>query len=607
MFRRLLRCALVGFLSVGAAIAHAQTQSAAEPKVFKYAFPIAETGFDPAQISDLYSRAVAASIFESLFTWDYLARPAVMVPNLASALPEISADFKTFTVKIKPGVYFSDDPAFKGQKREVTAQDFVYSFKRHYDPKWKSYAITSLLVNKVVGLNELRSETIKNKVPFPYDKEVEGVRALDRYTLQFKLEESSPRFHTSFSDPSLFGVVAREVVETYGDKIMEHPVGTGPFKLGQWKRSSRIVLERSPSYREVLFDGTPSVDDITAQEILLRHKGKRLPMVDRVEIAVVEEQQPRWLAFLNAEHDFLERLPNDFANIAIPNNLLAPNLAKQGIKMVRTPLPDITITYFNMEDPIVGGYTPDRVALRRAISLAYNTEEEIRLARRNQAIPAHAPIAPLTTGYDPKFKSEMSEFSRARAKALLDMFGYVDKNGDGWRDMPDGSPILLRYATQPDQASRQLNELWKKNMDAVGLRLEFQIAKWPDQLKQARAGKLQMWGLGFQAVGPDPDTFIQLLYGPAKGEGNLSRFDMPRYNALYEKQKSLPDGPERLALINEAKKIMVAHMPYKAGAHRISTDLMHPWVYGYKRHPFLREFFKFIDVDPVKQAAGANK
>jgi ABC-type transport system substrate-binding protein len=607
MLLRLAQIALACCLTVVAAISEAQPANGGTQKVFKYAFPIAETGFDPAQISDLYSRAVAASIFESLFTWDYLARPAVMVPNLASAMPEISPDFKTFTFKIRPGVYFADDPAFKGQKREVTAQDFVYSFKRHYDPKWKSYAITSLLVNKVAGLNQLRSDAVKNKTPFPYDKEVEGVRALDRYTLQFKLEESSPRFHASFSDPSLFGVVAREVVEMYGDKIMEHPVGTGPFKLGQWKRSSRIVLERSPSYREVLFDGTPPADDPAAQEILARHKGKRLPLIDRVEIAVVEEQQPRWLAFLNAEHDFLERLPNDFANIAIPNNQLAPNLVKQGIKMVRTPLPDITITYFNLEDPIVGGYTPDKVALRRAISLAYNTEEEIRLARRNQAIPAHAPIAPLTTGYDPKFKSEMSEFSRARAKALLDMFGYVDKDGDGWRDMPDGSPILLRYATQPDQNSRQLNELWKKNMDAVGLRLEFQIAKWPDQLKQARAGKLQMWGLGFQAVGPDPDTFIQLLYGPAKGEGNLSRFDMPQYNALYEKQKSLPDGPERLALIDEAKKIMVAYMPYKAGAHRISTDLMHPWVYGYKRHPFLREFFKFVDVDPVQQAAGVKK
>jgi ABC-type transport system substrate-binding protein len=368
-----------------------------------------------------------------------------------------------------------------------------------------------------------------------------------------------------------------------------------------------MVLERSPSYREVLFDGQPAADDKLAQEILARNKGKRLPLVDRVEISVIEEQQPRWLAFLNAEHDFIERLPNDFANIAIPNNQLAPNLVKRGIKMERTPLPDITITYFNIEDPIVGGYTPDRVALRRAISLAYNTEEEIRLARRNQAIPAHAPIAPMTTGYDPKFRSEMSEFSRARAKALLDMFGYVDKNGDGWRDMPDGSPLLLRYATQPDQNSRQLNELWKKNMDAVGLRMEFQIAKWPDQLKQARAGKLQMWGLGFSATSPDPDTFIQLLYGPAKGEGNFSRFDKADFNALYEKQKSLPDGPERLELIDQAKKIMVAYMPYKAGAHRIATDLMHPWVYGFMRHPFQREFFKFVDVDTAKRATVAQR
>jgi ABC-type transport system substrate-binding protein len=607
MLLRFFRLLVLGAATAASTLAIAQPAQNGPTKVFRYAFPIAETGFDPAQISDLYSRTVAAGIFESLLGWDYLARPPKAIPVLAADMPEISPDFKTFTFKIRPGIYFADDAAFKGQKREVTAQDFVYSFKRHYDPKFKSFTITSLLVNRVVGLNQLRSDVIKNKTPFPYDQEVEGVRALDRYTLQFKLEEASPRFHLSFTDPSLFGVVAREVVEAYSDKIMEHPVGTGAFKLSAWKRSSRIVLERNPGFREQLFNGEPPADDKAAQEILARYKGKRLPLVDRVEISVIEEQQPRWLAFLNAEHDFLERLPNDFANIAIPNNKLAPNLARQGIKMERTPLPDITITYFNIEDPIVGGYTPDKVALRRAISLAYNSEEEIRLARRNQAILAHAPIAPMTTGYNPKFVSEMSEFSRPRAKALLDMFGYVDKNGDGWRDMPDGSPLILRYATQPDQNSRQLNELWKKNMDAVGIRVEFQIAKWPDQLKQARAGKLQMWALGFSATGPDPDTFIQLLYGPAKGENNLSRFDMPEYNALYEKQKTLPDGPERQALIEQAKKIMVAYMPYKAGAHRIATDLMHPWVFGFTRHPFQRELFKFVDVDPAQQAQGSRK
>jgi ABC-type transport system substrate-binding protein len=596
-------------LSLAAACLGAAAQSSPAPaesgkKVIRYAFEVGETGFDPANISDLYSRIVAAGIYESLYTWDYLARPAKLVPALADGEPVISPDFREFTFKLKKGVMFAPHPAFGGKEREVTAEDVVYSFKRHYDPANKSFAFAGLETLKVLGLGELRSKAIKDKKPFDYDTPVEGAQALDRYTVRFKLGVATPRFQGTFSDPSLFGVVAREVIEK-GGKPMENPWGTGPFKLvkEEWRRSSKIVLERNPAFREVLFDGEPAADDPIAQAILQKHKGKRLPLVDRVEISIIEEDQPRWLAFLNNEHDFLERLPNNFANVAIPNNQLAPNLAKRGIQMARVPLPDMTVTYFNYEDPVVGGLDPARVALRRAIALAYDSVEEIRLVRRNQAIPAHAPIAPMTTGWTKDFRSEMGQFDRARAKALLDTYGYVDKDGDGWRDLPDGKPFTLMYATQPDQRSRQLNELWKKNMSAVGLRMEFVIAKWPDQLKQARAGKLQMWGLGFSATGPDPDTFFQGLYGPAKGENNLSRFDMAAYNEMYEKQKTLPDGPERLALLNEMRKIMIAYMPYKAGTHRIATDMWHPQVIGYMRHPFLRHWFTYVDIDPAGQKA----
>lgn len=596
-------------LSLAAACLGAAAQPSPAPaesgkKVIRYAFEVGETGFDPANISDLYSRIVAAGIYESLYTWDYLARPAKLVPALADGEPVISPDFREFTFKLKKGVMFAPHPAFGGKEREVTAEDVVYSFKRHYDPANKSFAFAGLETLKVLGLGELRSKAIKDKKPFDYDTPVEGAQALDRYTVRFKLGVATPRFQGTFSDPSLFGVVAREVIEK-GGKPMENPWGTGPFKLvkEEWRRSSKIVLERNPAFREVLYDGEPPADDPTAQAILQKHKGKRLPLVDRVEISIIEEDQPRWLAFLNNEHDFLERLPNNFANVAIPNNQLAPNLAKRGIQMARVPLPDMTVTYFNFEDPVVGSNEPAKIALRRAIALAYDSVEEIRLVRRNQAIPAHAPIAPLTTGWTKDFRSEMGQFDRARAKALLDTFGYVDKDGDGWRDLPDGKPFTLMYATQPDQRSRQLNELWKKNMSAVGLRMEFVIAKWPDQLKQARAGKLQMWGLGFSATGPDPDTFFQGLYGPAKGENNLSRFDMAAYNEMYEKQKTLPDGPERLALLNEMRKIMIAYMPYKAGTHRIATDMWHPQVIGYMRHPFLRHWFTYVDIDPAGQKA----
>jgi ABC-type transport system substrate-binding protein len=579
----------------------AQPTGAAPPlKVIRYAFRIAESGFDPAQITDLYSRTVAASIYDAPYEVEFMAKPARIRPNTAAAMPEISADFKTITIRIKPGIYFADDPAFKGAKRELTAEDYVYSVKRHYDPRWKSGGLYTFENAKILGLSELRKKLLEEKKPFDYDTPVEGLRALDRYTFQVKLAEPAPRFASVFADGSFTGAVAREVVEFYGDKINEHPVGTGPFRLKDWKRSSRMVLAKNPGYREVFYDETPPAGDSDnarrLQAVAQQYKGKRLPLIDEVHVAIIEENQPRWLSFLNEEADILEELPADFATLAIPNNRLAPHLAKKGIQMVRYPRADVAVSYFGMENPVVGGYEPHKVALRRAISLAVDVEREILLVRRGQAIPAQGPIAPETSSYDPKFKSTMGEFDRGRAKALLDLHGYVDKDGDGWREQPDGQPLLLEYATQPDQQSRQLIEQWQKNMDAIGIRIDFKTAKWPENLKASRGGKLMMWGVGWSG-GPDSDTFLSLGYGPNKGQANHARFDLPTFNKLYAQQRGMPDGPERDAVMAEAARLMVAYMPYKVHVHRIFTDLTQPWVLGYHRNIFVRDFWKYVDVD----------
>jgi len=570
-------------------------------KVVRYAFPIAETSFDPAQITDLYSRTVVAGILDAPLEYTFLARPVAMRPNTLAAMPEVSADFRTFTFRVKPGIHFADDPAFKGAKRELVAADYVYSLKRHYDPKWKSGNLYLLENDKILGLSELRKEALEKKAPFDYDREVEGLKVLDRYTFQIRLADPKPRFLQHFTDGSFTGAMAREVCEAYGDRIGEHPVGTGPFRLAAWKRSSRIVLEKNPNYREVIYDETPPAGDarLARQAALL--KGRRLPFIDRLEISIIEETQPRWLSFLNEEVDIIENVPNEFASIATPNNKLAPNLAKRGIQMVRYARADVAVSYFGMENPVVGGYEPHKVALRRAISLAVDVDREIRLVRGGQAIPAQGPVAPGVWGYDPAFKTTMSDHDLPRAKALLDLHGYVDRNGDGWREQPGGEPLVLEYHTQPDQLSRRLVEQWERNMKALGIRIEFKVAKWPEHLKASRAGKLMMWGVGWTAGNPDGDTFLALGYGPNKSGANHARFNLPAFNALYEKQRVLPDGPERMQVMREAARLMVAYMPYKIHVHRIWTDLAHPWMVGYGRNLFVREFYKYVDVDPAEQ------
>ena len=597
--------ALLAFVTPHAT-SHAQAHGAPGPKVLRYAFRVAETGFDPAQVSDLYSRTILANILEAPLQYEFLARPYRYRPNTLVALPEVSADFKTFTFRLKPGIHFADDAAFKGpdgkqRKRELVAADYVYAWKRHADPRWKSPNYYILDNAKILGLAALREQALKSKRPFDYDREVEGLKVVDRYTFQVKTAEPRPRLLLEFTDGSAWGAVAREVVEAYGDAIMEHPVGTGPYRLASWRRASKIVLEKNPAYREEFYAEQAPADDPLAQAAVAALRGKRLPLIDRIEISIVAENQPRWLAFLNGEHDILWEVPSDFSDLAMPHNELAPNLKKRDITLVRYPRADVALSYFNMEDPVVGGYTPEKVALRRAISLAVDVPREIRLLRKNQAVPAQGPIAPSTWGHDPALKTEMSDHDPARARALLDLYGYVDKNGDGWRELPDGRPLVLEYATQPDQASRQLAELWQKNMDAIGVRIVFKVANWPDNLKASTSGRLMMWGVGWSAGAPDGETFLSLADGNSLGQSNKSRFNLPAYNEAYMRQKSLPDGPERQAAMDQAQRLLVAYAPYKFHAHRIFSDLAHPWVIGYHRNNFVREFWKFIDIDVARQ------
>ena len=579
---------------------------AADPnKVLRYAFPIAETNFDPAQVSDTYSQTVNQSIFEGLLTYDYLKRPFVVKPNVVESVPVAEDGGKRYVFKIRPGIYFADDPAFGGKRRELTAQDFEYGMKRHLDPRWRSpnqYILTESL--DIVGAKEAVKRA-QASGRFDYDVPIAGIQAPDRYTLVIRLSETNFNLHYYMAS-HIFPAMAREVVEKYGDDIGAHPVGTNAYKLGFWKRSSKIVLEANPNYREHIWNEEPGDDPLNI-EIARKMKGKRIPQIGRLEIDVIPEQQPRWLAFLNENYDYIERVPNEFALTAFPNDKLSPALAKRGITMDRWFPMEIVYTYFNMEDPVVGGYTPEKVALRRAMVLAYNVDDEIRVLRKQQAIVAHSPIGPGAHGYDPSFRSQAAEYDAVRARALLDMFGYVDRDGDGFRENPDGSPLVIEYASSPELFYREMDALWKRSLDAIGIRVAFRKAPWQEHLKTARAGKLQMWFLSWNSTMPDAEMFFTALYGPNRGQSNHSRFALPAFDELYRRSKQLPNSPERDKLYRDMERLFLAYAPWKMNVHRISTNMAHPSVIGARWSPVLNSIWKFVDMDPAKQPEAARK
>jgi ABC-type transport system substrate-binding protein len=567
----------------------------AQRKVLRVAFDFAETGFDPPRVSDQGSLRINAHIFESPLTYDHLARPVRLRPQTAAALPEVSADHRHFVFTLRQGILFADDPVFQGRPRELTAADHVYSLKRYYDPEVRSEHLYQFENVGILGLSELRRQALKDKTPFPYDTEVPGLRVLDRYRFELRLSEPAPRFVHLFASPVFTAAVAREVVEAYADDPMAHPVGTGPFRLVQWRRGSAIVLERNPRFREQVFDSEATDGDPALQALAQRLRGKRLPMLDRIEVSVIEEDQPRWLAFAGGDLDALA-LPSPFATLATPAGQLAPFLARQGVTMQRALQPAVNHSFFNFDDPMVGGYDPPAVALRRAIALAYDSALEIRLVLGGQAEPAQTMIPPHCFGHQPGLRSEMSQASIARANALLDLYGYADRNGDGWRERPDGSPLELRMATRPDQRARQTSELWKKRLSAVGLRIRFDVAPFGELIKRSLAGQLMMWGFTWGASNPDGDFFLGLAYGPNAEQSNDARFRLPAFDALYRRQRVMVDGPQRLALMHDASRLMLAQVPYIPHHHAYATDLKHRHVRAYIRHPFNGDWWRFVDV-----------
>lgn len=576
---------------------------AADPaKVIRTAIQSAERSFDCAVESDEASGSICEAMFDPLLQYDHLARPIRLQPRTATALPEISADGRVYTLRIKPGIYFIADPAFKGQKRELVAADYVYSIKRLLDPKLRAQW-QFLFDGKLEGADALVADA-KRSGRFDYDRPIAGLYAPDRYTLVIRLKAPDYNLSYMLAMPAT-AALAREVVEAYGPAVGEHPVGTGAYRLKDWRRASRIVLEANPDYRETYLE-TVGTDDPRDQAIIAHFKGKRLPQVGRIEVYPVEEEQPRWLAFLAGEYDYLRPIPTPFIDIAMPGGKLAPNLEKRGMFTRPDEIAWLTYTTFNMADTIdgkpnvLGGYTPEKIALRRAISLAYPVADEIGIVEKNQAIKAWSPIAQGMAGFIDE-RTPTLDYNPARAKALLDMYGYVDRDGDGWRDMPDGSPLVIDHATTPDQRAKSRNELWQRAMQAIGIRMTFdKIEHLPALRKQAQTGKLQMFSYGWIADYPDGENFLQLFTSKAIGGANYSLFSLREYDELYERIKVMPDSPERTALYRRMVHLLWVYNPWRVNTLKQGTILIQPWVIGYKKHPFSHEPYRYLDVDLAK-------
>lgn len=558
---------------------------AAPEKVLHMFLSTSETGLDPAVASDLATLSLLENLFDPLLRYDYLARPVKLIGNTATSMPEVSDGGKTYLFHIRPGIYFTPDPAFNGKKREVTALDYVYSLTRLYDPHIKS-PFAFFFEGKILGDAVLKER-------FSYDTPIPGLQALDRYTLRIRLTAPDFNFPFYLATPAA-SVVAKEVIAAYPGQAGNHPVGTGPFRLAEWKRSDRIVLEKNPDSTAVFH--TSGKVDPADQALAAALEGQTLPRVDRIDIKIAEQFQGRMLGFLGGEYDYLEQVPEAMTDMVLQDGKLKPALAARGMQLYRFPVLQTYYLWINMEDPVVGGYSKEKVALRRAISLSYNNLEDIALLKKGLAIKAESPLPPNVLGYDPAYRSPVP-YDPALANALLDRFGYQARDPDGFRRAPDGSVLTLAMSSEATVGGRLRDEMWRKCLNSVGLRVVFRADKKTEIIKASRLGKVQMFETNWVADFPDGDNFYQLLYGPNAGRANYARFNLPAYNERYEQARVLPDGPARQKLYGEMNQLIQAYNPWVPLTHAISADLRQPWLKNYKRHPVELTPWRYLDID----------
>jgi oligopeptide transport system substrate-binding protein len=536
-------------------------------------------GLDPIFADDAYSSGEVARVYEGLLEYHFLKRPYTLIPNLAESLPEVSKDGSTYTFKIRKGVFFHDDACFPGGKgRELAAKDFVYSFKRLADPKLQSTGWW-LLQDKITGLDEWRNK-YSNAPEVNYSDEIEGLKAIDQYTLQFKLKKSFPQFLYALAMPFTF-VVAEEAVKKYGKEFINHPIGTGPFILPVFTQSNKITYSKNPTFRTKLYPSEASEEFSTPE--YLTDAGKQLPLVDKIEVNIIKESQPKWLNFQKGKIDYISIPKDNFNQVINSNNGLNEEMAKKGIVLKINTALDIAYISFNHDNPIF-----KNIDLRRAMSLATNPDESNRIFYNNTATVAESIVPPGIAGYLKDFKNPYRGQNLAEAKRLLAKAGFP-----GGKGLPE-----MTYDTTATTDARQGAEFFQREMAKIGIKIAVVANPWPQLQEKINKRKVMLYGLAWSADYPDAENFLQLLYGPNKSPGaNGSGFDDPEFNALFKAAALMQDGPTRTALYEKLNRIAALNVPVIYGVHRQNYILKHGYLKNYMPSDFDHGNAQYLNID----------
>jgi len=627
-------------------------------------FSLRPKHLDPARSYSSNEANFTGQIYEPPFQYHYLKRPYTLIPLTASQMPlvryfndqdieimpedeEGDVAYSLYDISLKKGILYQPHPAFvqgdsqqyryhdmtvdeldkisilsdfkEQATRELIAQDYVYQIKRLAHPEVHS-PILGLMSEYIVGLSDFSKALKSNKEKIDLKLvDIEGVKVLDRYTYQIKVYGKYPQLRYWLAMP-FFAPMPWEADAFYSQAglikknitLDWYPVGTGPYQLTVNDPNSQMVLEKNPNFHDEFY---PQEGEVTDQQ-LLKDRGKKLPLIDKIVFSLEKENTSYWNKFLQGYYD-VSGISSDSFEQAIQMGGsgdfgLSDTMIDKGIEL-KTAIG--TSTYyigFNMQDPVVGGSSERSQKLRQAISIAIDYEEFISIFLNGRGIPAQGPIPPGLFGYESGLKGVNSyvyhwdkqgpaRLSLSYAQELLVEAGYPEG-----RDADTGEPLVLYFDVPGSGPDSKAQFDWlRKQFQKLNVQLVIRSTDYNRFQDKMRNGQAQIFQWGWNADYPDPENFLFLLYGPngkvLTGGENAANYQNSEFDRLFEKMRVMPDNENRKQVIEQMLAILTKESPWIWGYHPKQFSLHHAWNKNVKPNLMANNTLKYRKILPQQR------
>ncbi|MBY0515599.1 MAG: hypothetical protein K2P81_01735 [Bacteriovoracaceae bacterium] len=571
--KKLIPLFVVGFLSLAVVLVYQLRPQKIAPDYLQLSVENEVSTFDQTLAYSDDAFTVMSQVLEPPFQYHYLKRPYEVMPLIAENVPEVSDDGKTYSFKLKSGIFFHPHPSFGGKLRELHAEDFALALKRIAFEPIKS-PFRSFFLETLVGFKEF-GQMVGDDWRKLKTSPLSGLKISGQnITLKLLRQEPNLIYYLALS---ALAPLPWEVVEYHKNDLSHTLVGTGPYQyLGFTNKTYQ--LQTFDQYREDFYPA--SGDRYANTQDLLKSSKEKIPFVRFANFHVLSTEEERWDAFMQKKIDLLA-VPKGLLSRLLGNaGKLRNELEESGVQIKHFPVQALRWLAFDMRDPVWG----KNLKLREAVAHGIDVEAYIELMSQKTNLKAHSLMVPGLPGYDPS-SSLPYHYDLAKAKQLMIEAGYP--NGEGLKE--------LEYATRGNQDVNIVEATFiQEQLAKLGIKVKFKVLTFNEFLSQGRAGKLQFFTDNWLFDYPDGENILQLLVGSNAPGINKAGYSNPKVDQLYSTLRITTDAQEKIHLMEQIQEIVMKDLPWIPLMYESSYVLLAPHVKNYRKSSVARNFVKYI-------------